>query len=148
VLLAEDNEVNRLVAEKMLQSLGVAVDLAVNGREALEIWSQGDFDIVFMDCQMPEMDGFEATRRIRARETDQGHRASRHHTPIVALTANALSGDREHCLAVGMDDYLAKPFTRGALQRVIRRWLPAATPKPAESGAPTRWSSSPDRPWA
>ncbi len=120
VLLAEDNEVNRLVAAEMLATLNLEVVLVVNGQEALEAWHRDHFDVVLMDCQMPKMDGFAATQQIRADEAQQPGRR----TPIIALTANALTGDREQCLAAGMDDYLAKPFTRHALYTVIERWLP------------------------
>ncbi|MBK7982435.1 MAG: response regulator [Candidatus Competibacteraceae bacterium] len=124
VLLAEDNPVNCLVAEEMLKGLGLEVELATDGREALDAWSQRPFDIVLMDCQMPEMDGFEATRQIRAREAAEPQRANPRPTPIVALTANAFSEDRERCLAVGMNDYLAKPFSRNDLYETLRRWVP------------------------
>jgi CheY-like chemotaxis protein len=105
VLLVEDNEVNRKVALRMLQKLGCVADVAVNGREGVDRMAARAFDLVFMDCQMPEMDGFEATREVRRREQDSGGRVR-----IVAMTANALEGDRERCLACGMDDYVAKPI--------------------------------------
>ncbi|WP_273703857.1 response regulator, partial [Candidatus Accumulibacter vicinus] len=119
VLLVEDNPVNRAVALAILEHCGCEVGIAVDGREAVEICGAGDFDLVLMDCQMPEMDGYEATRAIRARE----HPGKR--VPIVALTANAMSGDRERCLAAGMDDYLAKPIQIEALAEVLRRQSPA-----------------------
>ena len=118
VLLAEDNDVNRLVATSMLESLGLQVDVAASGTEALEATAQTRYDIVLMDCQMPEMDGFDATAAIRAREGDADR------CVIVALTAHAMDGDRERCLAVGMDDYLSKPFAREDLARLLSRWLP------------------------
>ncbi len=116
VLLVEDNMVNRKVAVRMLEKFGGIVDVAVNGREALRIWRQFAFDLVFMDCHMPVMDGYEATREIRRIEGNRGG-----HATIVALTANALEGERETCLAAGMDDFLAKPIKLGDLEAVLRR---------------------------
>ncbi len=118
VLLAEDNPVNQEIARAMLESAGCQVTVAVNGRAAVEQWAAQRFELVLMDCQMPELDGFEATRELRARETAGSARI-----PIVALTANAMDGDRERCLAAGMDDYLSKPFKRSDLTAVLRRWL-------------------------
>jgi signal transduction histidine kinase/CheY-like chemotaxis protein/HPt (histidine-containing phosphotransfer) domain-containing protein len=118
VLLAEDNEVNQRIAVKMLEKMGCRVDVAVNGQRALEALEGTRYDLVLMDCQMPEMDGFEATRAIRAREGD-GHR-----TPIVAMTANAMAGDRERCLEAGMDGYLTKPVRPDELTAAVSRWLP------------------------
>jgi CheY-like chemotaxis protein len=96
------------------------VDLAENGRIACERTSQKSYDLIFMDCQMPEMDGFEATRAIRERE-----RAANQHTPIIALTANAMSQDRELCLDAGMDDYITKPYSPADFERVLQRWCQA-----------------------
>jgi signal transduction histidine kinase/CheY-like chemotaxis protein len=135
VLLAEDNVVNAKLAVRLLERLGCRVDVACNGHEALKMAQSIPFDLVFMDCQMPEMDGFEATRAIRAWE-----RASRiepspaTRLPIVALTANAMQGDRERCLEAGMDDYITKPLARADLQRVLQNCCPnkgAAPPSPA-----------------
>ena len=117
VLLVEDNRVNLLVAAGMLARIGCAVETASTGREAVERFAPGRYDLVLMDCQMPDMDGFEATAAIRAREA-----AGASHMPIVALTANAIEGDRDTCLAAGMDDYLAKPFRLADLRRVVARW--------------------------
>ena len=119
VLVAEDNPVNQKVAVRTLEKLGYRAQIASNGREALEALERGEFDLVLMDCQMPEVDGFEATRTIRAREASSG--APRR--PIVAMTANAMSGDRELCLAAGMDDYIAKPFNPQDLLKIIERWV-------------------------
>ncbi|MES2957485.1 MAG: ATP-binding protein [Pseudomonadota bacterium] len=118
VLLTEDNEVNQLVATLMLESHGLQVDLAVDGLSAVAAAAQTRYDLVLMDCQMPGMDGFAATAAIR--EAERG--ADR--CVIVALTAHAMGGDRERCLAAGMDDYLAKPLVRDDLVRVLRRWIP------------------------
>ncbi|MCP4094017.1 MAG: response regulator [Planctomycetes bacterium] len=117
VLLAEDNAVNRKLAERMLAGTSLDVTTVVNGLEALHAAASGDFDLVLMDCQMPEMDGYEATRRIRALK------APLNKIPIVALTANAMVGDRRKCLAEGMDDYLSKPLTKERLLSVLREWL-------------------------
>jgi signal transduction histidine kinase/DNA-binding response OmpR family regulator/HPt (histidine-containing phosphotransfer) domain-containing protein len=123
ILLAEDQPVNQQVALGMLEVLGCSVDLVENGREAVEAFRRSAYDLVLMDCQMPEMDGFEATQRIRECE-DQGTSCSRTRIPVVALTANAIEGDREHCLASGFDDYLAKPYTLKQVQSLLCRWPP------------------------
>ncbi|MEL7310329.1 MAG: response regulator [Pseudomonadota bacterium] len=115
VLLVEDNVVNQCVATEILNRIGVQVEVANHGGEALRALDQAPFDFVFMDCQMPEMDGFEATRRIR----EQGRFRD---LPIVALTANALSGDRQRCLDAGMSDYLTKPFTKEQLETMLDKW--------------------------
>ena len=122
VLLVEDNPVNQELAQHMLEHLGCTCVIARHGREALVAVEADAFDAVLMDCQMPEMDGFEATAAIRLREAQQG--ADRR-LPIVALTAGAVEGDRDKCLAAGMDDYLSKPFSLEQLERTLRRWLPA-----------------------
>jgi len=121
VLVAEDNPVNTEVATAMLELLGVHVQSVSNGRAAVEMAARERFDMILMDCQMPEMDGFEATRQIRAHERAAGHRNG--HVPIIALTAHAMKGDREQCLAAGMDDYLTKPFTHETLGAMLARWL-------------------------
>jgi signal transduction histidine kinase/DNA-binding response OmpR family regulator len=117
ILVAEDNAVNQRVAVRMLEKAGHRVDLVSNGREAVAALDRKPYDLVLMDCLMPEMDGFEATRAIRAAEVGTGR-----HVPIMALTANATHRDREQCLAAGMDDYLAKPFTGPALAAALERW--------------------------
>jgi CheY-like chemotaxis protein len=117
VLLAEDNPVNQLVAQRLLARLGVHVEVVVNGEEAIDILRKVRFDLVLMDCQMPVMDGFEATRRIR----DRASGVLNPLVPIVAMTANAMRGDRERCLEAGMTDYLSKPVNPEALTAVIDR---------------------------
>jgi len=119
VLLVEDNPVNREVGIGLLELLGCHVDSAEDGRQALEVSAASAYDIIFMDCQMPIMDGFTATARIRERERQT--QAAR--TPIIALTANAMAGDRDHCLAAGMDDYLSKPFSQDQMSEMLSRWL-------------------------
>ncbi|MFS8776724.1 response regulator [Synechococcus sp. W65.1] len=117
ILLAEDNPVNQKVALRQLQSLGYLADVVANGQEVLDLLEQVKYDLVFMDCQMPVMDGYEATRRLRQRERGSGH-----HTVVIALTANAMHEDRERCLQAGMDDYLSKPVLKEDLERVINYW--------------------------
>jgi signal transduction histidine kinase/HPt (histidine-containing phosphotransfer) domain-containing protein len=134
LLLVEDNPINQRVAAVMLQRLGCRVDLAGNGREALELLARIPYDLVFLDCQMPVMDGFETARRIRALEQDGRH------LPLIAVTAHALAGDREQCLDAGMDDYLPKPVTIDALHRKLVQWLPEA----ARTGAPAVTGKSQD----
>ena len=163
VLLAEDNPVNVEVARAMLESLGLETHCASNGQEALHAVHEGGWDAVLMDCQMPVMDGFAATGEIRRHEREAGRART---LPVIAITANALQGDREACLAAGMDDYLSKPFTQQQLATVIGRWvalpvlaerhhddLPeaappqaAATPAPAPAPAPMPASAPPDDP--
>jgi two-component system sensor histidine kinase/response regulator len=123
ILLVEDNPVNREVAVGMLESLGCAIDTAENGRLAIEAMAIVTYDAVLMDCQMPVMDGLTATGEIRLREQTSG--AAR--VPIIALTANAMEGDRERCLGAGMDDFLSKPFTQQQLATLLRRWLALRT---------------------
>ncbi|WP_343028574.1 response regulator [Massilia sp. MP_M2] len=120
VLLAEDNPVNVEVARAMLESLGLETVCAKNGQEALRAVHEGRWDAVLMDCQMPVMDGFAATGEIRRHEREMGRQRG---LPVIAITANALQGDREACLAAGMDDYLSKPFTQQQLATVIGRWI-------------------------
>jgi two-component system, sensor histidine kinase and response regulator len=118
VLLVEDMPANREVAQAMLAALGIPSTTADNGHMAVQFVRDRDFDLVLMDCQMPVMDGFEATTAIRALPNDRGK------IPIVALTANAMHGDERKCLGSGMDDFLAKPFTFAQLEAKLRRWLP------------------------
>ncbi len=117
VLLVEDVPANQKVAAVMLQRLGIKVDVAKNGKEALDRWERSDYDLILMDCQMPVMDGYDATQAIRSR-TDRGR------VPIVALTANALESDRKRCIEAGMDGFIAKPFERNDLIKVLEQWLP------------------------
>ncbi len=121
VLLVEDNAVNRQVAQRLLGLIGVTFDVAENGKQALERLDAASYDAVLMDCQMPIMDGYTATRGVRKLEID-GKRPKR--MPIVAMTANAMAGDREKCLAAGMDDYMSKPLNRALLEQTLRKWLP------------------------
>jgi CheY-like chemotaxis protein len=120
ILVAEDNAVNQLVIETMLDKRGFAVDVAADGAEALARLAESTYAAVFMDCQMPNVDGYEATRRIRAQERD-GERL-----PVIAMTAHAMKGDRERCIEAGMDDYLSKPLRPEALDEVLERWLGVA----------------------
>jgi signal transduction histidine kinase/CheY-like chemotaxis protein len=121
ILLAEDNPVNQMVLVGYLESFGHQVELAVNGQEALDRIAAEPFDLVMMDCQMPELDGYEATRRVRRREAEQ--EPPRRRLPIVAVTAHAFPGERERCLEAGMDDYLVKPFRPDELAALLARWL-------------------------
>ncbi len=117
VLVAEDHPVNRKLALQQLKKLGYRADAVTDGRAAIDAVARGNYDLVLMDCQMPEVDGFEATRAIRRDESVRGG-----HVPIVAMTANALEGDREACLSAGMDDYLAKPVQLAALGALVERF--------------------------
>jgi len=139
MLLVEDNAINQEIALAMLEDTDYAATPADNGRRALALWERYPFDVILMDCQMPEMDGFEATRRLRRMEAEQG----RSRTPIIALTANAILGDRELCLDAGMDDYLAKPYTRAALLAVLARWRPPAAAETAAEAAPAQPAPAP-----
>jgi signal transduction histidine kinase/DNA-binding response OmpR family regulator len=139
VLLVEDNRVNQLVAVAMLEDLGCGVEVADDGREALSQLAQSRFDLVLMDCQMPEMDGFEATRKIREHEASDG--GSRHQK-IVALTAHALPSDRKACLDAGMDGYLTKPLTIDRLRATLDQWLSASQEQPVCDPASTSVDAS------
>ena len=129
VLVAEDKSVNQLVAVRMLQRLGYRAEIARNGREAVELHARGDFAAIIMDCQMPELDGYQATAAIRRREAD-----GRRHTPIIAMTAHTLRGDRERCLQAGMDDYVGKPIRTADLADVITRALGRDAPNAGAIG--------------
>jgi signal transduction histidine kinase/DNA-binding response OmpR family regulator len=120
ILVADDNLINRKLATRLLENSGCRVDVASNGIEAVDMWSAIPYAAVFMDCQMPEMDGLEATLEIRRREHKRGLPS---HTPIVALTASVMEGDRQKCLAAGMDDFLSKPVDLGMLRMVLERWV-------------------------
>ena len=120
LLLVEDELTNRTVALALLNKLGFKVTLAIDGHEAVEKSARSSFDLILMDCQMPIMDGFDATQQIRSRENQQGR-----HIPIIALTANAFESDRKRCLEAGMNDFLAKPYTLEELKSILQRWLPA-----------------------
>jgi signal transduction histidine kinase/CheY-like chemotaxis protein/HPt (histidine-containing phosphotransfer) domain-containing protein len=134
VLLVEDNPVNRQVAQRLLTLIGVSFETAENGKEGVDKAASGQFDAVLMDCQMPIMDGYAATRAMRKLQAD-GQLGK---LPIVAMTANAMVGDREKCLSCGMDDYMSKPLNRAMIEQMLRKWLPpgatsraSATPPPA-----------------
>jgi CheY-like chemotaxis protein/HPt (histidine-containing phosphotransfer) domain-containing protein len=125
ILLAEDNEVNQKLAVAVLEKFGYRVEVVVDGREAVNAVARGGYDLVLMDCQMPELDGYAAATEIRRRQNG-GPRI-----PIVAMTASAMQGERERCLAAGMDDYVTKPIDRRRLQEVLDQWLGAAEIEPA-----------------
>jgi len=133
ILVVEDQETNQILARNFLESAGVQVSVAANGIEALAAISRESFDLVLMDCQMPEMDGFEASERIRATEIGTGR-----HLPIIAMTANAMAGDRERCLNSGMDDYLTKPVMRMTLLAGVAKWLQARPGAPDPRLRPDR----------
>jgi CheY-like chemotaxis protein len=118
VLVVDDNSVNRTLLQTILSKWNLQVRVAADGHEAVSLVENQRFNLIFMDCQMPRMDGFEATRRIRALESPSSPRI-----PVIAITASAMSGDKERCLAAGMDDYLSKPFARAELERLILRYI-------------------------
>jgi CheY-like chemotaxis protein len=118
ILIAEDNAVNQKIAVRLLEKCGCLVDLAANGREAVDMAGRFPYDLIFMDCGMPEMDGYAASRAIRMRQPDGSH------IPIVALTAHAIAGTREQCIAAGMDDYIAKPVSLAGMQQMLLKWSP------------------------
>lgn len=118
ILVAEDYFVNQEVTQDILELMDFSVDIAENGKEALEKYESGTYDAILMDIQMPEMDGFQATAEIRKKEGNSKH------TPIIALTANALSGDREKCLEAGMDDYISKPIEAVKLEEILKKYIP------------------------
>ncbi|MDX2453006.1 response regulator [Desulfosarcina sp.] len=126
VLVAEDNETNQEVASGMLRKIGCRVEMVSNGRQAIDALDGRDFDLIFMDCQMPILDGYQATAEIRRKEQEKGEGI---HTPIIALTAHALQGDKEKCLAAGMDDYISKPFRSTEMLATIERLVGDHVPK-------------------
>jgi CheY-like chemotaxis protein len=140
VLLAEDNTVNQLVTRQALRNLGHRVDVVANGIEARDAVLAIPYDIVLMDCEMPELDGYGASTAIRAAERPGCH------VPIIAMTASAVDGDRQRCLAAGMDDYLAKPFRLDKLAEVLRAWSASAEGGPAVDGHagqhPAAWTGA------
>lgn len=141
ILVAEDNQINRTVIEALLGKLGLQTAVAINGREAIEMAASYDYDAIFMDCMMPEVDGFEATREIR--QAERGRRV-----PIIAMTALSMPGDRERCITVGMDDYLSKPILRPALQAAVQRWLPVCEQQEEPPGASdVRHAKTPPAAW-
>jgi Amt family ammonium transporter len=154
ILLAEDNQVNQVVASEILEQAGLACDIVNNGADAVEAATVLDYDLVLMDCQMPEMDGFEATRRIRALEAEgRLRRRSSQKLPIIALTANAIKGDRERCLEAGMSDHVAKPINPKLLLQKVEALIGATTqeqPQPAEpapdAGIRGAGGAEPERP--
>jgi CheY-like chemotaxis protein len=121
VLVVEDNEVNQMVVKGMLARIGIPFDLANNGQEAMEQWEENSYDLILMDCQMPVMDGYEATQKIRAAESAAERVPAR--IPIVALSAHSEREESNKCLAVGMDDFLAKPLTIERLKNMVEKWL-------------------------
>jgi CheY-like chemotaxis protein/HPt (histidine-containing phosphotransfer) domain-containing protein len=126
LLLVEDNEINQLVAQGQLTRLGYSADVAADGIEALRMSAEHSYQAVIMDCQMPRMDGYDATRELRRRERDSGG-----HLPVIAMTAGVLAEDRERCLAAGMDDYISKPVEADELAQALTRWVHPA-PAPAD----------------
>ncbi|RLJ16013.1 hypothetical protein DJ031_17155 [bacterium endosymbiont of Escarpia laminata] len=130
ILLVEDNEVNQTVARNMLEKLGCRVNVAAQGHLAVESVKKNSYDLILMDCHMPEMDGFEATKKIRHQESDASH------VPIIALTADVQKGTQEQCHAAGMDDYLSKPFEQETLRGVLEKWLPIKQTNPTDHNPP------------
>jgi len=130
VLVADDKAVNQLVAKRLLQKRGFDVDLASNGREAVDMHLRGHYEAIFMDCQMPELDGYEATVAIRRREGDERH------TPIIAMTASTVMGERERCVKAGMDGYLGKPLDAAVLDAMLARQIPRRDAQPTAEGLP------------
>lgn len=119
VLVAEDYFINQEVTQDILELMDITVEIAENGKDALQKHFATPFDLILMDIQMPELDGYDATKQIRAKEGTQRH------TPIIALTANALTGDREKCLQAGMDDYITKPIEADKLEAILKKHLPS-----------------------
>jgi CheY-like chemotaxis protein/HPt (histidine-containing phosphotransfer) domain-containing protein len=135
VLLAEDNPVNQAVAQNMIEAIGCDLSIVANGAQAVEALAASHFDLVLMDCQMPEMDGYAATVAIRAAEARRSASGGASdgrvaHIPIIALTAHAMASDREASFAAGMDDHLSKPFSLDGLRAMLQRWMPASCAEP------------------
>jgi len=130
VLVVEDNVINQMVAQGMLEEFGIQADLTADGKEALHALETLPYDLVFMDCQMPVMDGYEATRGVRDPQSKVIDRL----VTIVAMTANTMQGDREKCLAAGMDDFISKPVQPDKLEQVLQKWLPKQGTSGAELG--------------
>ncbi|MBN2312256.1 MAG: response regulator [Candidatus Hydrogenedentes bacterium] len=127
ILLAEDSTLSQKIISKMLERHGYRVDVAANGREAVEALDSADYGAVLMDCQMPEMDGYEAVALIRQREGNTAH------TPVIAMTASEEAVARERCIAAGMDDYLTKPIDSEALSETLARWIQRSAQKPGSA---------------
>jgi len=140
VLVAEDSQVNQIVAARTLERCGCRVDVVGDGRAALEALENQHYDAVLMDCQMPEMDGYQATAELRRRERLAGG-----HTPVIAMTAQAMDGDRERCIDAGMDDFISKPMRHQHLADTLRRWIPSNTRAPRSVAPPSAASSAPRR---
>ncbi|MEU2744901.1 response regulator [Streptomyces collinus] len=130
LLLVEDNEINQMVAQGLLTRLGYSTDIAADGAQALLMTQEHSYQAVLMDCQMPQMDGYTATRELRRREGDHGH------LPVIAMTAGALAEDREKCTAAGMDDYISKPVSADELERALARWVHTAPPQAGNAAPP------------
>ncbi len=131
ILVAEDNLTNQMVTRGMLEKLGCRVDIVENGLQAVMAVKKNTYDLIIMDCQMPRMDGYEASEKIRKNTTAYGDK----HIPIIALTAHAIKGDQEQCLASGMDDYLSKPCSESQIEAVLKKWLPGKRMLAADTGA-------------
>ena len=123
VLIADDNEINQEIAREMIQSLGYSCEMVLEGRSAVRAVTEGAYDLVMMDCMMPGIDGYEATRAIRRAEGLYREAGVIRRVPIVAMTANAMKGDRDTCLAAGMDDYVTKPLDPDEIARVLKQWV-------------------------
>jgi CheY-like chemotaxis protein len=136
-LVVEDSPVNQLVARRLLERCGFHAHVVADGRQALDALATRHYDAVLMDCQMPELDGYETTRELRRRE------GTNHHTPVIALTAHTMAGDRERCIKAGMDDYLSKPVGAEVLADTLDRWI-NKPPPPAED--PSRPDDAHSRP--
>jgi CheY-like chemotaxis protein/HPt (histidine-containing phosphotransfer) domain-containing protein len=145
VLLVEDNEINREVAMEMIRSRGFTCEYVEDGQSAVDQFARSQYDLIFMDCQMPGVDGYEATRRIRGVEAERSLRGeSGRRTPVVALTAHSMTGDRQRCLDAGMDDYLTKPIDAHILTKTLHAWL--RIPAAPVTGLDPPFDPDPDHP--